>query len=218
MQLKDEQDRRKLEEGRSYGLGFAFCKRSGDTVETIQPISPCKDYLNDVVYTEATGKPFYAFGLNTAKTGCFDDGKAYLVMGILPYQKGGNMTNHDKLVATLDSITPIASFLSHFERGMGVDVSRWEKIASNRILATLPRFWVEATYRISLWTLLARVGLQYKGGDPMEFLSAYDGDDTYLLKKATPKIKAMLGGTIPIQNFNVPFSVHNTGIVGYPFK
>ena len=76
LKIIDKQNRGKLNEGRNYQMGFAFCKKvSNKVLETIQPISPCKDYLNDVVYSERTGKNVSAYGLNTSKLGLFDKKK-----------------------------------------------------------------------------------------------------------------------------------------------
>src|SRR5687768_15710647 len=81
--LVDKQDRSVLCEGRNYGIGFAFCKRTGDVLETVQPVSPCKDYLNDVVYSEHSGQPFSAWGLRTSKKNIFyaDEG-AYVLFQV----------------------------------------------------------------------------------------------------------------------------------------
>ena len=51
IQIINKQCRSKLCEGRSYQMGFAFLKKlDNNTFETVQPISPCKDYLNDVIF------------------------------------------------------------------------------------------------------------------------------------------------------------------------
>ena len=72
--VKDVCDRGKLCEGRNFNMGFAFCKQLEDgTFETVQPLSPCKDYLNDVIYSEHTGNTFYACGLDTKKHGIFEN-------------------------------------------------------------------------------------------------------------------------------------------------
>lgn len=219
----DNQPRGPLVEGRNYGLAFGFCKHSDGVLETIQPLSPCKDYLNDVVYSEATGKPFSAYGLHTKKTGCFDGGFGYLAMGILPYKHGGLHSKHAVWVESLKSnLTAIKSFLSHFELAIGTHVSTalessFTWVSEERLVAILPKFWVEATYRISLWTLLMRVALDYKEGDPIGFLEKVSNEDAYLVKSAIPKLKAMMYGTVPAQDFSTLKDVHNCGIVAFKF-
>ena len=83
MKFINKQNRGILSEGRNHGMGFAFCKCDGETVETIMPISPCKDYLNDVVYSERSGQDSLNHGLKTTKLGLFEDKQsAYMVASI----------------------------------------------------------------------------------------------------------------------------------------
>ena len=54
----------------------------------------------------------------------------------------------------------------------------------------------------------------------MTFLAetTQDAHDVYYIKGALPKIKKMLNGNIPKQDFSALGSqVHNTGICTYPF-
>ena len=83
--LIDKQNRRTLGEGRNYGMGMACLKKDGDNFETVCPITACKDFISDVIYSELTGKPYYAYGLSTSKKDIFDykNDEAYFVFAIL---------------------------------------------------------------------------------------------------------------------------------------
>jgi len=51
MQIDVLHKRNNLAEGRNFGMGFGFLKKLSNTkYKTIMPISPCKDYINDVLY------------------------------------------------------------------------------------------------------------------------------------------------------------------------
>lgn len=225
MNLIDNQDRSKLSEGRNWGIGFAFCLRDADTLRTIMPVSCCRDYLNDVVYSEATGKPFQAYGLETSKNGIFTDA-AYLVMGIMPFNRTTTLcSNHATLEAALMAPeTSIAAILRPIEAAFGFSPSRFEKASENRMVAIIDLKWVKGTYLISLWSLLVRVGLKFKTtsettslDEALAFLASVSNEDAYMAKAAIPKIKRMATGDIPVQDLNSLTNVHNMGILTYEF-
>ncbi len=217
----DNQNRGELGEGRDYGMGFAFLKRTKDVLRTVQPISPCKDYLNDVLYSERTGKPFKAHGLNTTKKDIFDHDEAYMVMSICKQGAYGGyeyMGYKDDL-KLLDSNYPnMEKMINYFEEQFKVEGrTKLTKLKDNRILISFPLFWTFGTYLISLYTLLMRVAPYYKGGDVMKFLKTHKGEDTYVIKAAMPKIDQMINGHIPKQNLVKLHNVHNCGIKEYHF-
>lgn len=218
MILIDKQDRSVLIEGRNWGLGFAFCKREGDTYTTVQPISPCKDFLNDVVYSEWTGKPFSVWGLKTKKEGIFDKDLAYVAMGILPYNRQTTKhKDHDAMLAGLAAMVEHESLINCIEQKLVVPATAIFSAGNDRFIAHVPIFWAMATYRISLWSLLMRVGLKYKGGDPIEFLKQVKDDDSYMVQSIMPKLERMIGGEIPTQDLDKLTDVHNCGIVSFSF-
>lgn len=221
--LVDKQDRNKLGEGRTNGMGFALAKRNGNEIELVQPVSPCKDYLNDVIYSEATGKPFLAYGLATEKRGIFEGGNAYLVMSILNTKHSSTPYPFmERDIAALENNFQNQQLLINwFEEKFGVaERTKIIKLQNNKFLAICPLFWTDATYKISLLSLLLRNAIFYKGGDPMEFLrnTKEDAQDVYSIKGALDKIALMLGGFIPKQDLSTLKSVHNTGICGFKFE
>ncbi len=219
--LVDKQNRGKLSEGRNYGIGFAFAKREGDVLSLVGPISPCKDYLNDQVYSEATGKPFYAHGYNASKTGCFEGGFGYLVMGIMPYNRGSNYSGQDGETAWMAANLPaLESFVNAWEVLFKVEGrTEFVELEANRYVATIPLFWTEGTYLISLLTLLIRIAVEmkYKAGDVVAFIKDCGTGDSSHVSSIMPKIQVMLGGKIPKQTFTETSGWHDRGICGYNF-
>lgn len=211
-----------LTEGRNYGLGFGFAKKDGNVLTSVMPISPCKDYLNDVVYTEKTGKPYSAWGLSTKKTGCFDDGNAYLVMSVC--LKGARSSySYETYEKDKESLAKNAGYMQEainwFEEKFGVNGrTKIEKIEDNLYVAIAPLFWVEATYLISLYALILRCAMEKSSGPAMEVLTKDAPSGDYgSAQAAVPKVEQMLGGKIPKQDMSKPFSVHNEGIVSFSF-
>lgn len=223
MKLIDEQKRSKLAEGRNYGVGSGFAKIDGDNVITVMPITACKDFLNDFVYTENTNKPYKRHGFHTPyKLGVFNEEKkeCYLVFGVLKLGVYlGDYNGYDRDCKTLESnYKNLEKFLNSFEEKFKLE-NRTEitKLEDNRFLAKVPLFWAKATYRISLYGLLLRVGISYTHGDVMDFLNNIDNNDIYAVKNVIPKIEMMCNGVIPEQDMNNLHDVHNCGIMTFEF-
>lgn len=223
--LIDTQDRNVLQEGRIYGFGSGFATFDGETVTMQYPVSSCRDYLNDVCYSQVTGKPYSKYGIKATKIdGLFNEEKqeCYLVFGILFY-KGtqSKYTNYDQDYAALEkNWQSLEKLINWFEEKFNVSGrSKFHKLADNRYLSITPLFWGKASYRISLHGLLLRAGIHYTGGDVMEYFEKFniDGRDVYQIKQALPKIKQMISGVIPEQDMNKTTNIHGTGICNFEF-
>lgn len=179
MNISEKQDRNVLSEGRNWGLGFAFCKKVDSTsYETIQPISACKDYLNDVIFIEYRNKPITACGLKlTEKSGLFDNKlKAFLAIKILPiqYEKSyhfnhRNYEDDKKLLAS--NYTNIQKFVNYFEEKFNFKTrTTIHPVNDDMYLVKFSKKWCTSTYAISLYSFLLRVAQDYKGEDPIDYL------------------------------------------------
>ena len=224
LKIIDKQNRGKLNEGRNYQMGFAFCKKvSNKVLETIQPISPCKDYLNDVVYSERTGKNVSAYGLNTSKLGLFDKKrKAYLAIKIMDYHHGGFNKLQQHTENLKNNYANLNKFLNYFEEKLGMAKTQVAPADNDCFVLILPIGWTKYNYAISLYSLLARVGQFYDGTtDPLTFMDTYKDfpEDTYLVKSVIPKVKKMIElGKLPVQDLNTlgqGTQVHNAGIMAF---
>jgi hypothetical protein len=217
-------DRKKLGEGRTYGIGFALCKNLGNNkFETVLPISACKDYLNDVIFSEATGKSITAHGLSYSKKGIFEGQDfAYAVMSMLDNNHGSSSKYQDDVKTLEANYENLNTFINFFEEKFGVEtLTKFEKIGDNLYFSPISKYWVDATYKISLWGLLLRSALNYDGTiTPWEFVkSGKSTTDSYLLNSIVPKIEKLMSGFVPKIYFpEGGYQVHNCGIVGYKFE
>lgn len=225
IKIIDKQKRSVLGEGRDFGMGFAFLKKIDDkTFETVQPISPCKDYLNDVVYAEATGKKCIAYGLSYNKIGIFNDSdEAYLVISILDYHSGMNYSHKKWEIEALDKgIESIKSLLNFFEKSLGFKKrSTFVKVKENLYVLTIPIEWTASSYCISLVSLICRSGRWYdKKTDPFEYFTKFTefSHDVYLVKGAIPAMKKMIETKMFKQDLSLSpggTTIHNCGILKY---
>lgn len=220
MKVIDKQNREVLNEGRNYGLGFAFLKKTDDeTYETVMPISPCKDYLNDVLYTEYTGNSCTACGLNVPKKMDIEDnGVFYMVIKIVGYQKklGGNgkykMMDCDfdsDVLQLRNNIVNVQKILNAVEDDMRikhvVPTSTEIFVADDDMFVMkFDKFWCDQGYLISLYSLLTRIGMYYDGTNHYEdfMLNFPKQADAGMINAAYLKFKKILNGWLP----NVPYN------------
>ena len=93
----------------------------------------------------------------------------------------------------------------------------------NMYLVKMPKFWVQYTYLISLYSLLLRTGIYWDGTtEVFEYLRKFKdfNPDIYLLSGAMKKLDKLVGGTRPVQNmdgFSGGADVHNYGIAAMNF-
>lgn len=223
MKLIDKQNRYVLGEGRNYQMGFAFLKKVKQDFHTVQPISPCKDYLNDVVWAERTGNNISAYGLSYKKQDIFDGKIAYMVISIMPNFSGSRYSTQDKDEQRLDeNYKLLEEFINYFEDKLKLkDKSTIEKVEFNKYLITFPDFWCRYTYLISLYSLLLRVGQFWKGkGNPLKYLETFADfqPDVYLIKDSLPKLKKLIKSgeqKHDMESLGGGVTVHNHGIISH---
>ncbi len=224
--LVDEQLRSKLGEGRNYGLGFAFAKREDSKLITVGPISPCKDYLSDQIFSEATGKPYQACGYSAHKTKCFDK-NGYLIMSVLKrfgYDANGKFepVGYPRFQKDLEDLDKnwknMQKFINVIEEKLKLkERTEINKIEENIYVSITPLFWTSATYLISLYSLFLRVAMHWNGeGDPLEYAGKITNNDAYMVKTAIPVFERMLKEGVPQQDFKASRSWHGFGICALP--
>lgn len=214
--------RKKLAEGRDYGVGFTHAKRKDTQLVAIQALSPCRDYINDVIYSEVTGKTYSAHGQDSKREGIFEDGNSYLIFGVCKrgrelYEYDGYKRDYDSLAANYKTLQ---KFINYFEKSFNIkQKSVILKLKENRYVCISSLFWADATYKASLLSFLLRVGIYYEAGNPMEYLDNFSQNDSdkMLYNSFKSKLKLMLGGFFPKQDLNSLTNVHNTGIVTFKF-
>lgn len=220
--LIDKKPRSVLSEGRSWGVGFAFAKRKGRELHLVQPISPCKDYLNEVIYTEATGKPSSACGLSVTKTGCFEDGFGKLVAAECKSMGGYDYKGYNQELEYLNEDRGnVERFLRWWEDKIKIQPTNICKLENNRFLFLHDLFWTKGTYLISLYCCLIRTAIEGQWGvksttDPYEYaMKESTAQDAQYIRQNKDKVDRILKGEVPQQDFSKVGCPHGLGICGW---
>ena len=229
-------NRGKLLEGRIQGMAFAFLIPNGEnTYDTIFAMSPCKDFLNEPLFTENTGCESQAFGLKCEKPiGIFNDEYAYI--GIQWVKSKGNeysitKNGYEEAVQQLrNNYQNIQKFLNIIEDKLEFSLRTIiEEANDDRYLIKVPKEWTGSTIMISLYSLLTRAAILYDGEkDIIKYLTEYEYivDDKYLIKSMIPRLEVILETKklVPQPPFDEErakkgqFSPHNLGILSWNMK
>lgn len=209
--IKDVKNRNVLAEGRTNGMAFAFLKKIKEGYfETVQPLSPCKDYLNEPVFTENTGIPSRAHGLvYSKKLDIFTD-VFYMAIKILGgknesgyYYNKEQDINIDKKHLK-DNYKNIERLLNFVEDKIGIKIkTKVEECNDDQFLLTSSSEWAVSTIAISLYSLLVRLSLVYTGKEePLEYLKNYNyhREDKNYAEVALKKLDIIFkNGSLPTQ-------------------
>lgn len=220
----NEQDRSKLGEGRNFGFGGGFAKVDDKkhTITMAMPITACADFYAECIVAEYTGREWEKYGFAYKKQNIFENTDyAYLVCGILPYNKGGQYSNFDKDEKALETnYKHIQKFINWFEDKLNIkNKTEITKLSDNRFLFKFDLFWTQGTYRISLYKFLQRAPLYFEEKqEPLEHLDDLKTNERYAWTSIKPKLLDMLSGFIPeqVMKFDDPCP-HALGIVLFPW-
>lgn len=223
IKLIDKTNRGDLTEGRTYQMGFGFAKKISDfTYVMVTPISSCKDYLNDVVWSEATNKYISVYGLSYTKQNIYDKEYAYIVISILTFKSGEEYQNYQKDVRRLEeNYKKLESFINFFEETLTEGIfTEINKIDENKYLVKVPLFFTKGTYLISLYSLLLRAGQFWDGvQNPQDFINNFNASlvDVAMVKQASSKIKKLIKDGYIEQKLEElsGYNVHNCGILTF---
>lgn len=222
IKIVDKKDRGKLSEGRTQGISSTFVKKVGEEYHTVIPFSACKDYLNDVVYSEITGNSIAAHGLTYKKDGFFEDKKRYFITSILN-RHGAHDENavvKSEIKTLKKNYKNIEKLLNWVEEKVGVKKTEMIKLEDNLYFQTFDPFWTESTYNISLYSNFMRWGLYYDGQEePNKFLNTHKDRDLSLAATFY-KIFLFLNGYRFLNDFKAlekktALQIHNAGIQSY---
>lgn len=224
MKLINNFTRKSLLEGRSFQMGFAFCRRKDKlTFETVHPISPCKDYLNDVFVAETAQRGVDQYGLNYNPSEPILTGdRAYITFAICTYKNGDKYPNFDKDSKNLtDNIGNIQKFINNFEKLLKIKKLSIIKIVDEGFIIAFSPEWLKGGYAISLLSLLLRVGQWYDGEENViEYLKEFyqNSDDVYIVKSVLLKIETLIKNGMPQEDATAykaltSNQIHNGGIL-----
>ena len=197
----DNKNRGVLCEGRDNGMGFAFLKKVDDNkYETVQPISPCKDYLAEVIFTEKYNVKTSAYGLSyPKKLNIFSD-VAYMVIEMLPTKSGSynySSSLNDDTIMLLHNHIVIEKIINNFEESLLINIkTKIERVGlTNQYLLTFSKDWCESSHAISLYSLLIRcLMVADKEQDMLTFLEnyKYNSGDKSLISACINKIRLII--------------------------
>lgn len=162
VKIIDNFDRKKLSEGRNFGLGFSILKKNANNVyESLLAFTACKDFLNDIVFVEKHQKPIgLVYGLNYEPTGTFKR-KQYFYLGLKPldFIKGRNYSRFKDINNLLiNNNKNLLKVINNIEEIFGLKKKTTiEAVTEDTVLLKVPMFWARETYLISLYTLACRV-------------------------------------------------------------
>jgi hypothetical protein len=212
-----------LIEGVHNGFTFTFINEKG---EGLHSPAQCKDYFQDLFWSEYNGKPASVYGF-TWKPGMLDkDAKQY------------RMALQEKGTDLIALAPQLLGFLHHFEGAQGFEYSAVHATTQpDTVVLEFDARWSHSAPMISAFTSIVRLGFTYPGGDVMEYLAGLQAvanpedwrkksaavhrrclPDAQRLKTIGPRINAVLNGvfpTLPYSEISTAGGAHNTGIVGW---
>lgn len=222
-------NRNGLIEGRSNGISFAFLKeKSRGKYETIMPVSPCKDYLNDVVYMENKKRDKSIFG--TVYGFSHEPEDLFKNKHRIPLLvKDFGMGNYSG-ESIRNKHNAVIDFINDIEKLTGIERStiKLKTKKDDEFVFLISRKWTENPITISLYSLLVRVGVGYsKHSNVKDFLAKIKRPSTeaFYIRNIffnLPLGEKILSGEIfglnyysNLTNFGIynMNNVHNSGIV-----
>lgn len=212
-----------LVEGVLNGFTFTFINEKG---EGLHSPAQCKDYFQDMFWSEYNGKPCVVWGFKW-EPGRLDKNAKTYQMAL--QERGSDMTTMS---------TQLLDFLAEFEKAQGFKYSVVHTTTQpDTIVLEFDARWTHSAPMISAFTSLIRLGFTYPGGNIMDYLAALQTKanpedwrnkdsavhrrclpDAQRLKTIGPRIKALLAGAFPALPYTKiasAGSAHNTGIVGW---
>ena len=162
VEIKETQERKSLNEGRNFGLGYAFLKRkTKKKFITVNALTACKDYLNDIVYIENTKEPLKKIhGFKHNYEGLLEN-KRFFFLGINTLERlnGNSWDKLEKCKKELIDNKHILEFnINKLEDKLKMFKSRTTLlgVTNNTLILRVPIFWSKTPFLISLYTLYIR--------------------------------------------------------------
>lgn len=151
----------------AYNKGFQYLLLDSDN----KPLAPpmfCKDYFQDIFYTEYTGKilnSIYGFTYSE-KNNLLDKDLKIAIRFFNDYNKRDIKS----------CVSNIEAFINKLEKSKDYPLSTFE-IIEEGVVVTYPIQWTASSCHISLFLLLLRIGWKYNNEDPMDFIYKYGNND-----------------------------------------
>lgn len=234
--IEQLQDRKKLDEGRSFGIGFSILNKiNKNKYQTYLPFTACRDYLNDFAYVENTGKEIgKIYGYNHKYLGCFLN-KKYFYIGVNTLHYNDNNCNWIKFEESskllIDNYKVLEKFLNFIEEKTGIKSRTTIELDEDTLIVRAPIYWSKNTALISVYTLFIRCYFNLKEEDlNKEFYemlnnNPFISEDKYLKTNCITFCKKLdidksffnniNYGVETMEKKNIKNHIHNYGIVGF---
>lgn len=229
--ITELQDRKKLCEGRSFGIGFSILNKiSNNKYETYLPFTACRDYLNDFSYVEYTKKEISKIhGYKHELLNCFNN-KRFFYIGIntLNYNCGTNWQSKEEANQVLISNkNNLEQLINRIEEYIGLKTKSKIIVDEDTLIIKAPIYWSKTTALISVYTLLIRCNfnIQLNDSDIIEQLKnnkCFIIDDEYMKNLIVQFLenKDKFKTIIDYDSLDIiqKEDIHNFGIQGYLSK
>lgn len=205
----------------NYQFELAMLNESNQILHTP---TPCKDYLQDIIYCEYHQTSSEIFGM-VWKPGTLDISAQVFKLVLM----GGKVEMQSKISA-------IQEFMNYFDEAQGFPLTEIEETENPlHIVVKFSREWIANGPLLSAFTSLLRIGGTYQPGEgPENYLRRlmkeselsekpfpkYMEKEVKRLFEYFPKIMALLAGKKVEDSWDVKYSegmygVHNKGILGF---
>lgn len=149
-------------EGRNQGIAMGFVDNK---LNTICPITPCKDFLNEVVYSEYTGIQIDTiYGFKHPVSGVFK-GKRKINLAAANCK-----SDKDLPYTQIDStqVKNTVKFINKIETRLFIPKTTVKQVGEFTIFR-FSNYWISQVYLISLYGLLIRIGVNYDGTNVLDY-------------------------------------------------
>lgn len=157
-----------LNEGRNKGIGTAFAKKvDKNTFETIMPVSPCKDYMNDVIAVENDYPEFSVCGLTSKKKDLFKDNEAFIILRVCDNKKAEEAKTKRPLedeqekerILLKENYKKIQDILNELEKNISTELTEIYEAENDYYVLKVPMIWVKNGPMISFYLYLVRIAM-----------------------------------------------------------
>ena len=147
-------------EAHSYGLEYSLLSKRKNTNGYVAIHSPvlCKDFLSDLLWAEHTNNRVSIYGFSWRG----GQRKSFNIKTKKTFRLGIRLKGRRGLYENLEA-PKLQEFLNEFEDLVGLPHSKVLHINDREAVVEFDKEWTTQPVRVSLFTLLVRVGLRYNG-------------------------------------------------------
>jgi hypothetical protein len=164
--LEDPYLRKKLKEGRRFGIGFTILEDLKKSYKPLLPFTACRDYLNDFTYIENTKKELSEIhGYKHEYVGYLSNRKRiYIGVRALDHKNGNSWNEKTKATELLKSNHKnLLKIINSVEKEFRLRGRTRIEVVGDTLVFNAPVFWMKSSPLISLYTLLIRCLFNYTG-------------------------------------------------------